>query len=198
MSRREQVKARNRQRLIEAAARAFAAQGLKGANINLISLEAGLGKGTVYNYFASKEELFGAVLAWAGEEMEKALAEVEAGPGPVKAQLKALITALLSFYGPRPNLAKLLIRNAAADRVEHQRALLAVFQPFLSRLQQVLAAGESRGELRMGLDPFLSALTLWGMVNHQAAFHWLVSTRPLEPDGLAEVVLTYFLAGVKR
>ena len=58
-----QVKSANRKQLMEAAAVEFARQGLEAANINRISVAAGLGKGTVYNYFSSKAELFLAVVA---------------------------------------------------------------------------------------------------------------------------------------
>ncbi|MBW2618614.1 MAG: TetR/AcrR family transcriptional regulator [Deltaproteobacteria bacterium] len=197
MSKRSQKKAENRSRLIRSAAVSFAAQGLKGANINHISLEAGLGKGTVYNYFASKEELFEAVLTLAGRELGRRLDEIETTTGPAAKRLKALASGLLAFYGEQPDLAKMLIRQAAAHRQEHQQALVSALEPFLTSTQEALSAGASRGEFRSDLDPFLSAVALWGMVNHQAAFHWLVSNRPLDPKGAAELVMTYFLDGVK-
>lgn len=197
MSKRSQKKAENRSRLIKSAAVSFAAFGLKGANINHISLEAGLGKGTVYNYFASKEELFEAVTALAGLELGRRLDEIETTTGPATKRLKALAAVLLAFYGEQPDLAKMLIRQAAAHRPEHQRALVSALEPFLTSAQEALSAGANRGEFRSDLDPFLSAVALWGMVNHQAAFHWLVSNRPLDPKGAAELVMTYFLDGVK-
>ncbi len=197
MSKREKNKSQNRLRLIHSAVEAFAAQGLKGANINLISTGAGLGKGTVYNYFPSKEELFAVVIDWAGAQLVPEIKKAQPSEGAIDRRLKGLISALLGFYRERPELAKMLIRCVSAHRVEHQRAILAAFEPFLARLQDVLSAGIERRELRPDLDPFLSAVTLWGMVNHQAAFHWLVSTRPLDPDGVAELVLAYFLAGIR-
>lgn len=198
MSKREKKKVENRLRLIKSAAKSFAAQGLKGANINLISVGAGLGKGTVYNYFENKHELFLAVLDWAGARLEKRLAQLSDQVVEVTPRLKDLTVVILAFYQNQPDLAKLLIRAAAAHQVEHQQALFAAFEPFHSRLREALVTGIDRGELRPDLDPFISATTLWGMVNHQAAFHWLVSNRPLDPEGVSELVLAYFMAGVKR
>jgi AcrR family transcriptional regulator len=197
MSKREKKKEDNRLRLIRSAAKSFAAQGIKGANINLISVGAGLGKGTVYNYFPSKKELFLAVLEWAGIRLETRLEQLNGDPPEIQARLKTLATALLGFYQSRSDLAKLLIRSTASHQVEHQQALVRAFDPLLSRFKIILEEGRERGELKTDLDPFLSAITLWGMVNHQAAFHWLVSTRPLDPDGVAELVMAYFMAGVK-
>ena len=198
MSKREKKKEDNRLRLIRSAAESFAAQGIKGANINLISVGAGLGKGTVYNYFPSKKELYLAVLEWAGDNLEAKLEEMDGVSSETQAGLKALAAVLLAFYQTQTDLAKLLIRSAASHEVDHQQALVRAFDPLLSRFKEVLERGRDKGELKTDLDPFLSAVTLWGMVNHQAAFHWLVSTRPLDPDGVAELVMAYFMAGVKN
>jgi len=46
-----------RRALLDAAARAFAAHGYHDTNINTVSEAAGFAKGTVYSYFASKQEL---------------------------------------------------------------------------------------------------------------------------------------------
>ncbi len=51
-----------RARLLTTAARRFAERGLAGTNIDDIAIGAGFGKGTIYNYFPSKEALFAAVV----------------------------------------------------------------------------------------------------------------------------------------
>jgi len=52
----------SRAQLLEAAARVFAQRGYGGASINEIAAEAGFSKGALYWNFASKEELFFALL----------------------------------------------------------------------------------------------------------------------------------------
>lgn len=47
-----------RQQILTAAARVFAARGFHRAKMADIALEAGVGKGTIYEYFPSKKELF--------------------------------------------------------------------------------------------------------------------------------------------
>lgn len=60
---------RTRQRVLEVAAGEFARRGFEGANINLIAEQAGLGKGTVYLYAESKEQLFLDVLTEVGRRI---------------------------------------------------------------------------------------------------------------------------------
>ena len=50
-----------RRRLLEAAAREFAARGISGARVDRIAEVAGANKAMIYNYFGSKDQLFDAV-----------------------------------------------------------------------------------------------------------------------------------------
>ena len=59
---REQVMSQTRQTLLNAAAEEFARQGYDQANINTISTKAGFAKGTIYNYFPSKQALLLALI----------------------------------------------------------------------------------------------------------------------------------------
>src|ERR1700730_17498569 len=49
--------------ILQPARRIFARLGYSAANVEDIAKEAGMAKGTIYLYFKSKEEIFGAVLA---------------------------------------------------------------------------------------------------------------------------------------
>jgi TetR/AcrR family fatty acid metabolism transcriptional regulator len=50
-----------KQQIVQAAIKVFAEKGLEKAKIADIAREAGIGKGTVYEYFSSKEDLFSAI-----------------------------------------------------------------------------------------------------------------------------------------
>ena len=51
-------------RIIEAAAHVFAQKGYAGASVADIAVKAEIGKGTIYAYFDSGEDLFFAVFEW--------------------------------------------------------------------------------------------------------------------------------------
>jgi AcrR family transcriptional regulator len=59
---REEKKARTRAQLIDAAATVFARRGYVAASLDEVAEDAGLTKGAVYSNFASKEDLFQAVI----------------------------------------------------------------------------------------------------------------------------------------
>ena len=65
-------------RILEAAQALFGRYGLKKTSIEEIAKSAGLGKGTVYLYFRSKEEIFEAVVLGFGKALtEKLRTEIE-------------------------------------------------------------------------------------------------------------------------
>lgn len=101
----EEERREARAALVAAARRAFAREGYRGANVAAIAREAGIGKGTVYLFFASKAELFVAVLEEVEREMRAALLEEVERPfrGP-RARLEHFLRALLTRMVDHPLL----------------------------------------------------------------------------------------------
>ncbi len=62
LPKREQNRIARERRIIKAALKVFSETGFTGANMDVVALEAGLSKPTLYQYFSSKEALFSAVL----------------------------------------------------------------------------------------------------------------------------------------
>src|SRR5438094_8225308 len=99
-----EVKQATRSRLLAAAAREFARAGFEGANVDAISLAAGCAKGTIYNYFSSKEELFLAVV----EEAMRQAAAPSAAPSDALpwGRLTAALTGFCDWAGRDDALAR--------------------------------------------------------------------------------------------
>ncbi len=90
ISRKEGPLASKAESILAAAKRSFLAAGFGAVSMDAIAREAGVSKATVYAHFASKEELFGAVV---GRECERYLARFspnELDPRDVHASLSVL------------------------------------------------------------------------------------------------------------
>ena len=92
--------------VLDAARSAFFELGLEGASLREIAKRAGYTPGALYSYFASKEEVYAALL---GESLERLHARVSsatrpAGPGAADpaAQLRLGATAFFDFYRENP------------------------------------------------------------------------------------------------
>src|SRR5258708_27284673 len=73
--------------ILAAAQRTFLASGFGAVSMDAIAREAGASKATLYAYFASKEELFGAVVARESERYAQGFSAVELDPADVEASL---------------------------------------------------------------------------------------------------------------
>jgi TetR/AcrR family transcriptional repressor of mexJK operon len=81
--------------ILAAAQRTFLAGGFGAASMDAIAREAGASKATVYAYFASKEELFGAVVARESERYAESFGAVELDPGDVETSLRVIAERFL-------------------------------------------------------------------------------------------------------
>lgn len=91
-----------RELVLEAARSAFAELGMEKTSIREIAQRAGYTAGTIYNYFASKEALYGCLLGESlerlGQRVQQALANCPPGPE----QVLASATAFFDFYRENP------------------------------------------------------------------------------------------------
>ncbi len=81
--------------ILAAAQRTFLASGFGAASMDAIAREAGASKATVYAYFASKEELFGAVVARESERYAEGFTAGELDPADVEGSLRVIADRFL-------------------------------------------------------------------------------------------------------
>ena len=179
----------HRTSLLEAAAAEFAAAGVDGANVNRISLAAGLAKGTVYNYFSSKRELFLAVV-----EEASARAAVPAG-APTAQRLRAILESDVEWVRGHEAFARVLVREALAGDPRFQPELVRAAAPFVERVAEILADGVERGEVRNDLAVDELALLFSGMCELALTLHWGAGGGWPALEDVPELVTSLFLSG---
>jgi AcrR family transcriptional regulator len=185
----------HRARLLEAAAAEFAVAGVDGANVNRISLNAGLAKGTIYNYFPSKHDLFLAVV-------EEASSQVAAGgraldeDAPTAERLRAILESDVEWVREYEDFARVLVREALAGDARHQSAIVVAAAPFVERVAEIVQAGVERGEVRADLDVGQLALVFSGVCELALSLHWGAGGGWPGLDEIPELVTGLFLDGV--
>ena len=184
---------KNRRRLLEAAAEAFAEHGLAGANINAISVQAGLAKGTVYNYFASKEALFLAVVQEAFSRMETL--EPPGDKETTRERLLALMTLDISWVKAYEGFAKVFVRESFSANPRFYPQILEAALPFIQAVQEALDRGVRRGEVRDDVPTAELALWFAGMGDLALLQHWGTGGGWPALDEIPELVVRQFLEG---
>jgi AcrR family transcriptional regulator len=188
-----EVRQGTRLRLLEAAALELARVGLARANINEISVAAGLAKGTVYNYFDSKEELFLAVVE---EACRRAVAGAEAPPGAsTRERLRTVLLSDMRWVRENEPFAQVLVREVlTGDRRLHPR-IVAAAAPFLSRIADILQDGVEQGEVRQDLPVDQLALIFTGLSELLLLQHWGSDGGWPPLDQIPELAVQLFLDG---
>lgn len=111
---------RNRGRVLEAAARLFAANGPEAVAMDDVAEAAGVGKGTVYRRFGDRQGLLLALLDDAERELQDSLlsGEPPLGPGaPPKERLHAFLGALVELLEQRGEIIRASEMSAPGARV---------------------------------------------------------------------------------
>lgn len=154
--------------IIEAAARVFAQKGFFGTVIQDIATEAGIGKGTVYQYVKSKDDLFFAVFEWLFNELAGAAkVRVSTLGGSASARLEALSDSLTNAAVELKDYFSLFMEFWAASGVSANRERFkAFFQQFYDDFRGLVVSivkdGMEHGEYRDDLDPKSIAAVLVG------------------------------------
>jgi AcrR family transcriptional regulator len=118
-----------RNKIVAAATQVLVEKGLRGTTIDAVAAAAGVGKGTVYLYFSSKDELVAGVRAKYLDDYEAALQPPE-DSSPFEA-LRALAHGLLRFSGRNQALHHVLFHEAGFS--EHD-----AFMAFRERVDHLL------------------------------------------------------------
>lgn len=139
---------RTLRRLLDAAGEEFGARGYHETAISSITQSAGVGLGTFYVYFKSKEEVFRALVADMGARTRHVLAEsVKDAPNRLEAE-RLGIQAYLEFVRTHKSLYR-VVMEAQFVAPEAYRDYYRVFS---DAYRQQLSQAAARGEIREGDD----------------------------------------------
>jgi AcrR family transcriptional regulator len=164
--------ARNRERLLEAAKAVFAAGGPE-ASLEAVARSAGVGIGTLYRHFPTREALFEAVYRREVEELADFSERLRGqGAAPVEA-LRLWLAATVDFIATKKGMA------TALAIALHPASELSAYSS--ARLSQAVAALIDRavaaGEIRADIGPGDLLRTLIGMCSLHDQRNWRDSVR---------------------
>jgi AcrR family transcriptional regulator len=115
----DQLPARRRADIVRHAIDEFARRGFAGADLDVIAANAGCSKGTLYNYFKSKGDLFAASVDHVMFGMKEAVGTLDDNQDPID-QLESLVHGFLRHFAKNPQHVELLVqeRSDFRDRAE--------------------------------------------------------------------------------
>ncbi|HUO35414.1 MAG TPA: TetR family transcriptional regulator [Candidatus Acidoferrum sp.] len=149
-------------RILAAAERQFAAQGMAGARTDEIAAAAHANKAMLYYYFGDKRRLHRAVLENLFRQLRKGVFGTPRRKDSPSLEVKELVTSYFDFLASHPNYPRLVHREAMEHTKNFDWIVRGYLQPFHKRMVCAIQDGIKAGEIR-GVDPHDAAFTLMGM-----------------------------------
>jgi len=145
---------RNRERVLEAAKAVFSAGGSE-ASLEAVARQAGVGIGTLYRHFPTREALYEAVYRREVEQLGDLAEQLQCAPEPVDA-LRRWLRANVEFVATKKGMAAALALVAAGSTELHAYSFDRLTKAIGTLLARAVAAGEIRGDI--SADDVLRAL----------------------------------------
>jgi AcrR family transcriptional regulator len=180
--------------ILTAARQLFIQQGYHALSMRQIAAAVGVSKPALYYHFRDKEELFLAVVLDRLDVIVAELDRIQAGGGPAREQVAALVHGLLSW--PLDERAAIRLASQEMDHLSpaaQDMIQSAYREQFFLKVRAILAAGIAAGELRP-VDPDVATWSLLGMM--YPYFYPAHSSNAPLPESVADVILGIFLDGL--
>lgn len=197
MSLREKKKIETKNRIFEVSGKLFKEKGFENTTIDEITKEAGIAKGTFFNYFQTKESL---ILYFAEQKADLIydLKEEEALTHlPTKERIKKSLVAMAESYEKDKDLTKLLFmeyrRYIEISRPELNKERSPHYR-LIKVLQDLLEEGITKGDVR-NTDTRIAAETLNALYFHTLMM-WLKSEKDFSFSGDISAKIDLLFEGI--
>jgi TetR/AcrR family transcriptional regulator len=143
------------QRILDTAIEEFADQGFKQASVNRMVQKLGIAKGSIFQYFGTKEGLFGFIFDHAVELVRRSLRQVkqETADADFFERIRSSLLQGVRFIDQHPRVYQIYLKMIFQEDFPLRAQFLQKVHLFSAEyLQPLVEAGMSRGELRSDLD----------------------------------------------
>ncbi|AZR72697.1 hypothetical protein BBF96_04400 [Anoxybacter fermentans] len=155
---------KTRENILKAAMELFAEKGFHETSMAAIAKRAGLGKGTLYWHFSSKDELFKQLISEKGEGLFRQLRELLNQKFSPEKILKEFIRIKLIFMIENRELSQILLNNMQFTDQEFKLKLFQRHKEMVQELQKIIQRGMDEGIFRRGSSRD-TAVAIIGMIN---------------------------------
>ncbi|CAG0985035.1 HTH-type transcriptional regulator AcrR [Myxococcaceae bacterium] len=191
-----------RAQILAAAVKTFARLGYERASIAHVCADAGIARGTLYQYFRDKKSLFREMLRSHGEKIARLMQPIEP-PVPPPGDAVAMVREILRDRFERiytviledREIYSILFKEALAKNADTRDVVAEIHTRMVSLMVAEMSLGRSLGIVRID-DPEFVAGFLIGGVFHTALVEIIDSELPRSPRDLSERTARFALAGL--
>ena len=188
--------------ILHAAMKVFANKGILNTKMIDISSEAGVGKGTIYEYFRSKDEIFFTAFTYVFKETEQQLSDaLSTTSDPVRKLELVLEITFDSFMGHSGEFAAIMmdfwaegVRNKDSN-ILNAIDLKGIYAEYRKLISSILQEGiDNRIFRQMDIDLIASAFLA---ILDGLALQWIMDRKAVNLKQVTAVVLECIINGIK-
>jgi len=180
-----------RKKILNAAEEVFSENGFHKTLVEDIAAKAGLGKGTMYNYFATKKELFQSLIFESLEDLKEIITGEVNKHKTSEEKLKAGLKAYLGFFKQHKSLFVILLQEHNEVGCDNHDDCFEKFLKLIGLITDFTKSGISDGTFKK-LDPVTLSYSMLGTLNY-VIFKWMMSKVEYdimdELDTIYEIIL---------
>lgn len=200
LTRKERERTARRDEILAAARAVFSNRGFERARLDEIAEVAEIGKGTIYNYFKNKEELFVSVIVHGIRSFQKFVQQAVGKAASPRERVALYIDAACEFFERHRQLFSIFEFERATLTRSLDEKMMQTFcekeSGIIQFIEQMFFEGVKRGEFRQ-MSPAKLAKTLHGMI-HIAAIHAVRQPEAHDLKEEAELIKQILFNGILR
>ena len=190
------LKERRREEIILAARRVFFENGFERSKMEDIASQAGIGKGTIYGYFSSKEELFETMICHNINEYKARLLDISSSSESFPEKIRSLLNYHYDFLSENLDIFDLINKgNMISEPI--RKHLIREQEDFLNILDIMLKKAIENKELRDDIDNEITLLFILGGINQICGKRFFLDQKKISSDDFNSL-MDLMLKGLKK
>jgi uroporphyrinogen-III synthase/AcrR family transcriptional regulator len=185
-----------REQILEAAAPLFGGRDLSVVTMDEIATRSGVAKGTLYNYFSSKEDLYFSIITSRLRHLLDALGGSFNEQQQVRLKLRGFVVHTLMFLLKYPDFFRIMRREAARPDAHEPSEVQKLRTELRQLLHCVLRQGMAEGSIRR-FSPELATDVLMGAIEGAAARYLDQGLKPSRDSAEAAAFFEFLWHGLQ-
>ena len=189
-----------RAEILEQAEKIFAAKGFYNTTVAEIAAASGFAIGTLYQFFAGKEQLYTAMITEKLTMMYEGIREAVEKEAGIFRKIEILVVSNFQFIENNADFCSIFIRgdhfSLSEGGVALRDRMMRDYADHVSFIEEMIREGIRTGDLKK-MDPRMMAAALLGIIN-SCSFKWLTVAKEGALETKVPFVLDIFLEGVRQ
>jgi AcrR family transcriptional regulator len=167
----------------------FAEHGYFGTTMEQVAEAAEVSKGTLYNYFAGKNDLFGSLVERGIDELFAMLDQVMDAGGSIQEVTHRLVQHFLEYFASGLGMRMMILSEREQITATHREIgplIQARYRALIERVAGLIRLGQEQGILRPG-DPVRAATVVISILSAEIHFEAMSGMNDHSTEGAEEI-----------